>query len=109
VTAERQVGLDAVLERGEPEFLEPPRLRLGERLVGEVCERRAAPEPERGAQFGGGLLGVAERERFAAPLEESFEPAGVEPLGRNPKDVARCLGREELVAVTVREQTPQLR
>lgn len=34
---------------------------------------------------------------------------GVQPFSWNPKDVARCLGREQLVAVTVREQTPQPR
>jgi hypothetical protein len=49
VTAKRQIGLDAVFERGEPELLEPPHLALSERLVGEVCERRPAPERERGA------------------------------------------------------------
>ena len=47
VAAEREVGLDPILERGEPQVLEPPDLVLRERLVREVGERRAAPERER--------------------------------------------------------------
>ena len=47
VPAEREIGVDPVLERGEPELLEPVRLRPRERLVREVGERRAAPERER--------------------------------------------------------------
>ena len=41
---ERQVRLDAQLERDEAELFEPVDRRLGERLVGEVLEREAAPE-----------------------------------------------------------------
>jgi hypothetical protein len=44
VAAEREVGLDPLLERGEAEFLEPSDLGLRERLVGEVRERVAAPQ-----------------------------------------------------------------
>jgi hypothetical protein len=47
VGAECEVGLEAFLERCEAQLLETGDLALGERLVGEVGERRAAPEGER--------------------------------------------------------------
>ena len=49
VLAERQVGLDALLETREAGFLEAGRLGLGERLVREVGERRPAPGRAPGA------------------------------------------------------------
>ena len=42
-----EIGFDALLERRQPELLEPRDLGLGERLVGQVGERGAAPERER--------------------------------------------------------------
>ena len=76
VHAEQQVGVDAILDRGQVQFLEPPDLRPGERLRGELGERRAAPERER-------RLRVAAREeaaRLPGPLLEAgqVEVAGVE-------------------------------
>ena len=47
MAAERQVRLDPVLERGEPEVVEPPALVLRERLEGDVGECRATPQGER--------------------------------------------------------------
>ena len=51
MTAERELGVDSVLERCEAQLLEPRACGLGEALVGEVRERRAAPERERLAQL----------------------------------------------------------
>ena len=56
VAAEREVGVDPHLDREQVHLLEAPDRRLGERLVGEVGERGAAPERERLAQLLGGLL-----------------------------------------------------
>ena len=70
--AERQVGFDAVLERGQAQLLEPGDLVLRERLVGEVGQRRPAPEVERGAQvLGGARCGVAPLERVRGPRAAS--------------------------------------
>ena len=65
VAAERQIGLDALLERQQPELVEPGDLGLRELLVGEVRERRAAPHVERLA--GGGR----ERRSRVAALERA--------------------------------------
>ena len=47
VATERQVGLDPLLERGQPHVLEPPRLDARKRLLAELRERRPAPESKR--------------------------------------------------------------
>ena len=47
VTAELDLGLEPVLERGQPQLVEPGDLVLEERLEREVGERRPAPERER--------------------------------------------------------------
>ena len=47
VPAGGEVGVDALLERREPQLLQPRALGLRERLVGEVGERRPAPQRER--------------------------------------------------------------
>ena len=50
VAAEREVGVDPVLERGEPQLREAGGLGRRERLLRELGERRAAPERERLAE-----------------------------------------------------------
>ena len=50
VAAEREVGLDPLLERRQPQLLEPRRLDPRERLVVELGQRRPAPQRERLAQ-----------------------------------------------------------
>ena len=47
VAAERELGIDAELERGESQLFQARDRRLRERGVGEVRERCAAPEAER--------------------------------------------------------------
>ena len=46
VASRVEIVVDSGLERGEAGVLEPGRLGLGERLVGEVGKRRPAPERE---------------------------------------------------------------
>ena len=71
VTAERQLGVDALLQARQVLLDEPRLLQPSERLV-ELGERRAAPQRERTPQRGGGIVRAAVRERFA--------PLGMEPL-----------------------------
>ena len=42
-----EVVLDRELERRQPQLLQPPDLGARERLVGDVVERRAAPQRQR--------------------------------------------------------------
>ena len=50
MAAERQVGVDAILERGEPQLVQPGDLALRERLAAEIGQRLAVPQRERIAQ-----------------------------------------------------------
>ena len=63
VTAQCEVGVDALLDDDGSQLLEARDLRLRERLVDEVGERRPAPERERLAQhdLGGGCVARLER------------------------------------------------
>ena len=92
VAAEGEVGVDAVLERVETQLLEPADLVLGEGLVGEVGQRRAAPEIERLSQTLGGAVGVAAIERLAALAGEALEAVGVDVVGRRPRARSRRRG-----------------
>ena len=51
LAAGREVGVDRELERPQPQLLEPADLGGRERLVGDVIERRAAPQRERLARL----------------------------------------------------------
>jgi len=46
MSAEREVGFDPLLERSQPDLLETHDLSLGEVLVGEIHQRRPAPQAE---------------------------------------------------------------
>src|SRR5262249_39835720 len=50
VTPELELGLDQFLARGGAQLFHAGDLDLGERLVGEIRERRTAPERERLAE-----------------------------------------------------------
>ncbi len=89
--AEREVGLDPVLERRQPLLLEPRDLRLRERLVGQVGQRRAAPHRKGLPQpFGRGRR-VAGVERGAAAGSQRLEAVRVELAGRHPQHIAARL------------------
>src|SRR4051794_23235973 len=78
VAAEGKVRLDPALERVQAQLLEPPDLILGEGLIGEVGQRRPAPEIERLPQGVRGAAGVTAIERLAPLAGEALEPRRVE-------------------------------
>ena len=69
VPAQRQVGLDARLERLQVQLFQPRDLAGGERVEREVRKRRAAPQRERLAQTGGGFVVLAIGEGTAPVLK----------------------------------------
>ena len=79
VMAERELEVDAPLGARKAQLLEPLDLVLREVVVGEIDQRRTAPQRERLAQLprGGSTL---ELPRFGQKL---FEPARVGLLARN--------------------------
>jgi hypothetical protein len=94
VPARGEVGVDALLERREPQLLQPGDLRLRERLVGQVGERRPAPQAERLAQHPRGRAGIG-----AAGLgDQRLEARRVELRRVEAEHVARRAGDEPAVA-----------
>ena len=91
VAAERELRVDELLVRRDPQLLQPRDRGLGERLVGEVGERGAAPQGEAALQRGGGGRRMAGGELAPAPVEEVLEAARVELLRRERS--ARSRGR----------------
>ena len=96
VAAERQLRLDQQLEARDPQVLEARDLRLRERLVGEVGQRRAAPQRERLLERRDGALRPLVRELPAGLAEQSLEPVGVHVVRLDA----------QLVAVPVRDDRP---
>jgi hypothetical protein len=71
----REIGLDALLDGEQPQLLETLGIRPGEELVGDVGERRPAPERQGVPQRSTRLVGTTRRElgarrtRAAARIE----------------------------------------
>ena len=101
VAAEREVGIDPQLERGEARSLEALGLRLRENVVGELGERLAAPEAERLAEQPARPGGIGAFRLGDQPLEAEQ----VELVGVDPDEVAGLL-RDDRRAVP--EHLPQL-
>jgi hypothetical protein len=87
VASEAQVGLDALLEGGQPQLLESADLALRKILVGHVGERRPSPEFERGAQ-GLGCGGRVGCELGSPLLDEALEPERIDRVGLHAERVA---------------------
>jgi hypothetical protein len=79
--AERQLRLDQRLQRGDPQVLEPGDLPLREGLVGELRQRRAAPQRQRLLERRNGALRVGAGQ-LGAPLgHQPLEALRVEAVG----------------------------
>ncbi len=88
VSAEREVGLDPLLERGEAQVLEPRGLRLRERLVCELRQRRPTPELECLAQELRGMLQV----RLPRVRNERLEAQEIERVRLDRESDSRAVG-----------------
>ena len=78
VVAEGELGLDAILERGDMELLEPRDLVLREPLVGEIGERCPVPERQCLPQPVRGIGVVAGLECHPALSEQPLEAVAIE-------------------------------
>ena len=88
VPAERQLGVDALLQAREVLLDEPRLLQPGERLR-ELGERRAAPQRQRTPQRGGGIVRAAVRERVASLRVETLEGTQIERVAVEVEAVPR--------------------
>ena len=98
VLTESEVGFDPPFQRHEPQLLEPPDLALRERLVREVVERRAPPQPERLIEQSPGFVSVAAPEGGAALAGQPLEAAGVHLLGPDVEEITAAAREHDAVA-----------
>ena len=89
-------SLEALLERRQPELLQPVDRRLGERLVHELGERRPLPEGQRLLEAGERGLRRPVRERLPCLLDEPREAQGIHAIGLDAELVARRAGDDGL-------------
>ena len=94
VAPDREVGVDAGLDGGEPQPVQAGDVRLGERLVGEVGQRLAAPQRQGVAQHLGRVAGVG----GPRCLQEIAEARDVELARLDVEDVAGRTRREPVRA-----------
>jgi hypothetical protein len=81
VLAEGQLGLDPVLDRAQAQLVQAGRVGRGERLTGEVRQRRSAPQLVRLAQRGGGLARTPGAERPVPVGGQALEAQRVHLVG----------------------------
>ena len=98
VVAEHQLRLHPFLPCREAELLQPGRLGHGERLVGEVGQRRAPPQGQGLGQAGRGHLGPSVGGGPPALVHQPLEPGGVEVVGTDVQHVAGLPALEQWVA-----------
>ncbi len=81
VTAERELGLEAVFQRRDVEFVEPCDLVLREPLVRQIRQRRAVPECKCRVQTVQRVGVITGRQGCPALGEEPLEAVAVELVG----------------------------
>ena len=95
VPPELELRFDSFLDRRAAQLLQPARLRLREGLVGEIGERWAAPQVERGRQPFGGTGRVAPGQVGASRGHQILEPVEVDLATLQPELIAGRLGHEQ--------------
>ena len=112
VPTERELGLEFLLERAQPQLVEAGDLGLREVVVGEVGEGLSPPKLERVPKHRICSFRIADHEAPSSLIEQTPEPVGVELVGVDEQEVATA-GRSQARAgpVTVRcaERAPQAR
>ena len=84
-----ELGGEALLERDEPQLLEPLGLGADELLVGELAVRLPPPERQGAAEDRGRKSGISGLRRLPAILQEALEAIGVEHAVLQLEGVAR--------------------
>jgi hypothetical protein len=93
VPAVLELGVDPGLDRGQAELFDPLDLAAGEVVVGDLVERRAAPERER------------LRQRLRTPVvDRALETVGVELARLDAEQVAGLAGDEPVAELLAQER-----
>ena len=94
VAAERELGVEPLLESDDAQPIEPSSLAPGELLLVEVCERRTVPERQRL----GDQIDTSCRVRVSRVAEQALESVRIDVFGLDRQPVARGLRDENVAA-----------
>lgn len=85
----RQLGLDPLFPRGQPSFLQPSSLHLGERKLGcHIGQRGSAPQVQRLGEGGRRRVVIAPAGLLTSARHQGIEAKRVEGFGGQPDVVA---------------------
>ena len=96
VAAQRQIRVDAVLQRRQARLLQAGDLTLRERLVPEIRKRRAAPQTQRLPQARSRRGRVTARKRGAPVGRQPLELIQVKLARRSRQNVAAATGEQDI-------------
>ena len=103
-TAELELGVDLLLERGESKLLDPAGLDLAVLGVRELRERGPSPEAERRREPLSRALGLARRKEGARLPDESLEVAEIELVAVDLERVAAVASNEAFASERLAER-----
>jgi hypothetical protein len=101
VPAEREVGVDSLFQRCDPQLGESLDFYAVETFQLDVRERTPPPQRERLGQRGGGCGGITRSERFATTTGERNKAVAVKLFRRDRELVAVRAGDDERTALGV--------
>jgi hypothetical protein len=87
VASQRQIRIEATLERYEAKLLEPARLLLGERLVDEIRQRGSPPQVERPLEHSDRAGVVPDAEQLFSLGDKARKQHGIDIVAVHPKQV----------------------
>ena len=97
VASQRQVRLDALLDRRQTQLLGLGDRRLSERLIREVGQRQAAPQLKPSEQHPRRLRRLTGHERATALLDQSAKAVEVKLTRRDPQQITVPTSHQDLV------------
>ena len=103
VAANREIGVEAQLERDQPQLFQPGDRVRRKRLVAEVRQRLSPPERERLPQGIAGFSRVPLLEQPPSLREEPLEPLEIKRTGLQLQYVSGRLGHEHAVPESLAE------
>jgi hypothetical protein len=101
VAAEREIDLDPLLDSRQAQFLEPVYLGLRKALVGEIAQRRSAPQRQGGLERYRRAAEIAFRARGACLVPQPLESIEVELFRLEVQHVAGRTCDQQLLRVAV--------
>ena len=97
VLAQREIGIDAVIQRDQPKLLQPRRLGVRELRRTQIVEHRSPPQAQCLGEQSGSVLGFTERQCFPAPLQQMLKLGGVNLVGTHKQAVPGLLGDQRVL------------